>query len=391
MIAFEEAQEVILKTSHCLDIEAVDLHQALGRVLASDGFSDMDLPPFNKSAVDGYACKRMDLLADLKVLEVIPAGLIPKYEICEGECSKIMTGAMLPAGADTVFMVEDAVEIHNQTVRFGGKATSKNYTIKGEDIHKGDKVLTKGTKLRPQDIAILASAGIAQPLVFRKPMVGIISTGSELVEPNCIPAESQIRNSNAMQLHAQATKAGCDVKYYGIALDNETDTFLLLKKATDECDIVLLSGGVSAGDFDFVPKVIQQCGFTILFRKIAVQPGKPLVYATAERKYIIGLPGNPVSSFVQFEVTVRTLIEKLTGENRTDRTFEFEMGYDFSRNKSDRKLFIPVFVTSNGLVMPVEYNGSAHIHSYLNANGIAQIETGISEVLKGSKVHVRLI
>ncbi len=390
MIAFEKAVEIIKNTSYSLDVESVDLHLCLGRVLATDIYSDMDMPPFNKSAVDGYACKREDLIKDLQLLEVIPAGAIPKHNIEQGRCSKIMTGAMLPAGADMVFMVEDSIENSDHTIKFTGSNSASNYTIKGEDIRKGDKVLQKGTKLRPQEIAILASVGAAKPSVYRKPIVGIISTGSELVEPESIPAISQIRNSNAMQLYSQSIQAGCISHYYGIAQDSEAETFSLLKKAGSECDIVLLSGGISAGDFDFVPTVIQQLGFNIQFQKIAVQPGKPVVYATADRKYIIGLPGNPVSSFVQFEILVRTLIEQLSGESAQPGEIELELGFDFSRKKCDRRLFIPVHVNANGLVMPVEYHGSAHIHSYLFANGIAIIEVGVCELTKGSKVNVRL-
>lgn len=391
MISFEDAIHIVNRSTHLVGSEHVELYQALGRVLAEDVFSDMDMPPFNKSAVDGYACKRADLSENLKVLEVIPAGVVPVFTIGVGECSKLMTGGMLPQGADTVIMVEDVVENDDSTIKYVASGTSANYTLRGEDVRKGEKVLEKGTVLRPQEIAVLASVGKALPLVFCKPLIGVISTGGELVEPHCKPAESQIRNSNAMQLYSQALKTGCDVKYYGIALDNQEDTFLLVKRASEECDIVLLSGGVSAGDFDFVPQVIQQCGYEIQFQKIAVQPGKPVVFATADNKYMFGLPGNPVSSFVQFEVLVKHLIQSISGIKGSVPNIEFEMGYDFSRKKADRKLFIPVHVSAKGFVQAVEYHGSAHIHSYLYANGIAIVETGINEVKKGSKIHVRPI
>lgn len=391
MILFEEAVEIINSTSHLIDIESVELYQALGRVLAEDVYSDMDMPPFNKSAVDGYACKRSDLAMNLQVLEVIPAGVIPRFEIGEGECSKLMTGGMLPTGADVVIMVEDVLENEDKTIKYTGSGSSANYTIKGEDILTGDKVLQKGALLRSPEIAILATVGLSKPKVYRKPILGVISTGSELVEPDCTPATSQIRNSNAMQLFSQAVKSGCDAKYYGIAPDTEPDTFSLVKKASDECDIVILSGGVSAGDFDFVPKVIQQCGYKIQFYKLGVQPGKPVVYAISENKYLFGLPGNPVSSFVQFEMLVNVLIREITGNNSPMQETQLEMGYDFTRKKSERKLFFPVHYTAEGTVMPVEYHGSAHIHSYLFANGIAVAEIGVKELMKGSKVHVRLI
>ncbi len=391
MIQFEEALRIIENCAIPLATEKASLETCLGRVLAVDVFSDMDMPPFDKSAVDGYACRFTDLKNDLKVLETIPAGKVPEKFIGKGECSKLMTGGMLPDGADTVIMVEDVEIIDVDTMRFIATGTSPNYCKRAEDITKGAKVLEKGTLIRPQEIAILATVGCANPEVYKQPVIGVISTGDELVEPGETPAQSQIRNSNAWQLLAQVQHAGCIGRYFGIAADTENATLELIEQAASQCDIVILTGGISAGDFDFVPAVIEQAGFEIRFRSMAVQPGKPLIFATREKKYLVALPGNPVSSFVQFEMTVRHLIRLITGNSAPQNELLIPIGIDYTRKKNARKAFFPVRFTMEGTAMPVEYHGSAHIHSYIHANGIATIEIGEKELLKGTLLHVRLI
>lgn len=391
MILFEEALEIISKSAVPLASEKIKLEECLGRVLASDVFSDMDMPPFDKSAVDGYACRRDDLDKELKVLETIPAGKAPTRFISPGECSKLMTGGMLPKGADTVIMVEDVEVTGIDTIRFVAPKTAANFCLKAEDIRQGEKVLSKGTLIRPQEIAVLASVGYAFPEVYKQPRIGIISTGDELVEPSETPAESQIRNSNAYQLMAQAKLADCSAHYFGIARDTEKETLQIIEQALAESDIVILTGGISAGDFDFVPAVIQQAGYEIKFRQLAVQPGKPVIFATREGKYLVALPGNPVSSFVQFEMLVKHLIRIITGNVGKLKLVKVAMGANYNRKKATRKAFFPVTFSSEGTVMPTEYHGSAHIHSYIHADGIVTIEIGETEIKKGTLVNVRLV
>ena len=391
MILFEEALKIISKSAAPLASEKIKLEECLGRVLASDVFSDMDMPPFDKSAVDGYACRRDDLDKELKVLETIPAGKMPTRLIGPGECSKLMTGGMLPKGADTVIMVEDVEITGHDTIRFVAPKTASNFCLKAEDIRKDEKVLTKGTQIRPQEIAVLASVGCAFPEVFKQPRIGIISTGDELVEPSETPAESQIRNSNAYQLMAQAKCANCSSHYFGIARDTEIETLQIIQQAAAASDIVILTGGISAGDFDFVPAVIQQAGYEIKFRQLAVQPGKPVIFATREGKYLVALPGNPVSSFVQFELLVKHLIKIITGNEGKPEQVKIAMGADYTRKRTTRKAFFPVTFSSEGTVMPTEYHGSAHIHSYIHADGIVTIEIGETEIKKGTLVNVRLV
>lgn len=387
MITFEEATALVIGAALPLSVETVSLSECLGRVLAADVYADMDMPPFDKSAVDGFACRRQDMSHPLRIIETIAAGKVPIAKIGLNECARIMTGAMLPKGADTVLMVENT-EMAGEFTRFTGGPTATNICFTAEDIHKDEKVLSLGTRIKPQHIAVLASVGCHLPIVYRKPVVGVISTGNEIVEPDELALPGQIRNSNGWQLMAQVQKAGCIAHYFGIADDSPEATKAKIIAAQATCDIILLTGGVSMGDYDYVPGVIAEAGFTTLFHNIAVQPGKPTVFAVKDHTYLFGLPGNPVSAFVQFELLVRLLIEKITGCTETHFMLRMPLGADYKRRKSDRKSFLPVKIKFNE-VFPVEYHGSAHIHAYTEADGIMTVDIGETEILKGTLVDVR--
>ena len=389
MIRFEEARDIILSHVFPTGTERVDFNQALYRILAENIYSDTDMPPFDKAAVDGYACRGADLGRDLEVLEVIPAGKVPARPVEEGQCTKLMTGAMVPKGADTVIMVEQTQEVNPGVIRFTGQKTSANIAIKAEDVRKGDLVLEKGILILPQHIAIMASVGWIEPLVARQPKVAILSTGDELVEPSAQPGAGQIRNSNGFQLMAQVRASHCIPHYQGIIPDDEEATDQAISKALNENDMVVLTGGVSMGDFDFVPKIMRKNKVDILFQKVAVKPGKPTVFGKTDRAYIFGLPGNPVSSFINFEVFAKPLLFKMMGSEWNPGELTLEMGMDFSRRKADRLEFLPVTIDKSGLVVPVGYHGSAHIHAMCLADGIMSIPAGIHEIKKGAPVHVR--
>jgi molybdopterin molybdotransferase len=386
MISFEKALHIIGQAAESEPLkEKVVLADAAGRILAEDIFSDMDMPPFDKAAVDGYACRQADLARALTVVEIVPAGKMPTQQISQGQCAKVMTGGVVPTGADMVIMVEDVEEIAGDKIRFARSKSNTNICYKGEDIRKADSVLEKGSLIRPQEIAVLASVGCTEPAVYQRPVVGVISTGDELVEPSEVPAESQIRNSNAAQLMAQAAALGAVPKYFGIAKDTEASTYEKIHDGLTNCDVVLLSGGVSMGDFDYVPKVLTDLGVSILFKSVAIQPGRPTVFGTSEKKYLFGLPGNPVSSFVIFELLVKPLLNKLSGSTSEKLIFPLKMGQAYHRRKAVRKSFLPVKI-KNGEVFPVEYHGSAHINAYVFADGIVSVDIGTTVLEKGQQV-----
>ena len=389
MIAFEEALNTVLLSAKLLSTEPVFLDQSLKRILARDVFSDMDMPPFNKSAVDGYACHKTDLLSPLTVVEVIPAGVVPEKIIGKGQCSKIMTGAMVPEGVDVVIMVEDTVEISKGEILFVGQKTGVNICYRAEDIRSGDKVLDAGTLICPSHIAVLAAVGCAMPLVYRQPVVAILSTGDELVEPAMKPKLSQIRNSNAAQLTAQITSMNAIPVYLGIVPDVEEQTRKAIEQALSKADVVLLTGGVSMGDYDLVPRILHEQKVEILFESIAVQPGKPTVFGVRDRKYIFGLPGNPVSSFVQFEMLVKPLLYAISGHTYCPIQLKLPLAVDYTRRNNQRRAFVPVTIQHLGEVEPIEYHGSAHIHAYVSAHGIMSVPPGITHIKKGDLVDVR--
>ena len=391
MILIEQAYELVMRTAFTLDKEQVDLNESLNRVLAENVISDIEMPPFNKSAMDGYACRREDTDNELEILEVIPAGKAPTKTINKNQCSKIMTGAEVPKGADCVVMVENIEETDKNKIRVIKENRNSNISLQAEDVKINDIVLKKGTKISAQHIAVMASVGYVKPMVTKKPKVGIITTGNEIVEPQNKPALSQIRNSNAYQLIAQITNMGAIPKYYGIAKDDKEDTREKIETSLKENDVTLLTGGVSMGDFDFVQKIFEQIGVNILFDSIAVKPGKPTTFGVYENKRCFGLPGNPVSSFVQFEILVKPLLYSMMGYDYKPVNIKLPMSVDYNRKNTKRKSFIPVLITENGEVMPVEYHGSAHIHSLSEAHGIISVPIGCSTLKKGEIVDVRQI
>lgn len=389
MITFEEALAIINYVGVKPLAEKVSVDRATGRILAEDILSDMEMPPFNKSAVDGYACRRAELPGPFSVMEIIQAGTLPTLPIDEGQCSKIMTGAMIPEGADTVIMVEWTEALPDGRIRFIGERTSSNIAWQAEDVKKGQLVLQKGTLLKPQHIAILASVGCGEPLVFKLTVIGVISTGDELVEPWVVPALGQIRNSNAHQLMAQAREIGLPVEYLGISADTPEDTRKMIIQGFEKSDILLLTGGVSMGDFDFVPEIMNELGIDIKFKSIAVQPGRPTVFGVRNGQFIFGLPGNPVSSFVQFELLVKQLAYRIMGHSWKPKIVKLPMAADYSRKKAERKSFVPVRINIDGKIEPLEYHGSAHIHAYEDADGIMSIELGETHIAAGELRDVR--
>ncbi len=391
MLPFEEALDIVLNSARRLEAERVSLADAAGRILAEDVASDTDIPPFNKSAMDGYACRRSDLGDNLEVIEIIPAGHTPTKSVGPNQCSKIMTGGVVPEGADCVAMKEYIESTGDHTIRFVGEETKDNICPRGEDIRAGDVVLQKGTLLKPQHIAVLASVGQPRPPVSKMPRVGIIATGSELVDPGSVPEPSRIRNSNSFQLAAQAGRVGVPVTDYGIAADTKETIDAMFRKVAAANDVVILSGGVSVGDFDFVPDILRRNNVDLLFEGIAVKPGKPSVFGVSDDVYCFGLPGNPMSTYVQFEILIKPFLYKLMGCECAEYDVRMPLDDDIKRKKTERRAWLPVATTDAGTVKLVEYHGSAHIGSLCPADGLISIDVGVAVLKKGTIVPVRLI
>ena len=404
MIKFEEAYDIVKNSVILLPTETVRLEDSLRRVLAEDVHADMNMPPFDKSAMDGYACRYQDIKNELEVIELIPAGKVPEKTIGENQCAKIMTGAMIPEGADCVIMVEDTEEVAENRIRNSKEVEELNVCelsfkekrrlnicYLGEDINEGEVVIEKGTLIRSQDIATMASVGYVDVLVAKKPKVAVIPTGNEIVEPEVKPSISEIRNSNGAQLVAQLKSIGIDAYYAGIARDTEEETMWLIEKADQQNDVIILTGGVSKGDFDLVPDILKKLQYKLLFQEIAVQPGKPSVFGNRGEKFCFALPGNPVSSFVQFEVLIKPFLYFMMGRNYQPLNIKLPLAKDYSRKKSGRKSFLPVIINKNGEAELTEYHGSAHISGYSKVWGLVAVPLGVNKIKKGELVDVRQI
>ena len=390
MITLEKASEIILEYVSDIITEYVSIEDSLGRVISQKIVSDTKVPQADMSAMDGFACIYSERDKKLKVIETIAAGYVPQKKIEPGTCSRIMTGAMVPPGADCVVMFEHTQE-ENGFVTVTKLTDKKNIRYCAEDINVGDIVIEKGTLISTAIYAVLATAGIINIPVAKKPTVGIIATGDELVEPQFIPSGAKIRNSNSYQLYAQSMRCGSIPKYYGIANDTARSTRELIDNAIKYSDVILVSGGVSAGDFDCVPQALKDSGFDLFIESIAIKPGKPAVFGKKGDVFAFGMPGNPVSTFVLFELLVRPFLQKMMGHCYSPVIVKTSVCKDIRKKKGDRLEIIPVKINSDGTAEKVDYHGSAHIHAYAVAHGFIALDQNTESIPAGTTINVQLI
>ena len=388
MIDFHDALQIVMGHATPAGTEMISLEDACGRILSLDIKAPADMPPFSKSAMDGYACRKEDTENGMAVLEVITAGKLPVHEIIPGMCSKIMTGAIMPEGANAVLILENA-KVRDGRV-FGPRPASDNIIRQGEDLKAGDPVLHAGTLMQPQHVSLIASCGMTKVAVSRKITVGIISTGDELVEPGSPPLPGKIYNTNSWQLMAMMHQMGAVPAYYGIAADSAVETSRLLQTALEANQVVILTGGVSEGDYDKVPGVIRELGFEILFVRVRIQPGKPTTFAISPStgKFIFGLPGNPVSSFVLCRLMVHPFIAAMQGARLEPVTTLMPLKGAYRRHRSERMAHIPIRINPDGTCSPIRYNGSAHLASLSTAHGLGRIPVGIQSIRDGEQIQV---
>jgi len=389
MITHDEAQKKILSVATELKTVEMFLSEALNYVSAQDVAYDMNMPPFDKSAMDGYACHRKDLSKDLYLVDTIYAGKIDTLNLLPGQCVKIMTGAPIPQGADMVFMKEDAEVVSEGVVRCKNQDSKDNICYAGEDVQQGDIVIEKGTILKARHLPLLAGAGCYNVRVFAKPEISIIATGTELVEPWKKPALHQIRNSNATQIMGQLGSLSCNYKYLGIKPDSPDVLKGSIADALIHSDVLIMSGGVSEGDFDLIPAVLTELCYTLEVDKTAIQPGKPMVFAHGHGKYIFGLSGNPVASFIQFELYVKPFLWALQGCDYKAIRFQLPLAGTYKRKNSGRHQFVPAQITEQNTVKPIHFNGSAHISALSKADCLLEIPIGVEMLEAHHMVFIR--
>lgn len=407
MISVAEAIEIILNEVTTNERENIGLLDAYGRVLAEDIYAPWDLPPWDNSAMDGFAVRADDLSEKpgednrkkLNVIEDLPAGYMAKKEVSSGEAIRIMTGAPLPKGSDTVVMVEHTEENGSDVTIMKEIRKGQHVRPKGEDIKQGELILKKGLTIRPAEVGMLAAMGKADLSVYRKPRVAVMSTGDELVEVDKTLADGpvlslpkgKIVDSNSYTVFSQALSAGALPIHLGIAKDTKEDLKSKIEEALS-ADVIISTGGVSVGDYDFVKDVLHEIGAVMKFWKVAIKPGKPLAFGMIQNKPYFGLPGNPVSSMVAFEEFVRPALLKMMGRSDIFKnTVEAELT-EAIRKKPGRINFIQSCLKEdNGdlLVTPIKIRGSAVMSSMVRANSLVILPKESSGADAGETVKVQ--
>ncbi|MCP4547622.1 MAG: molybdopterin molybdotransferase MoeA [bacterium] len=366
------------------DPETLPTAEALGRVLMGTYISRTDLPPFDKSAMDGYAILLGDDSTELEVLEIVGAGETPANGLVNGSTVKVMTGAPVPAGTERVVPVERCVEIDGR-VRILSRGNALNICRRGEDLRIGDSVLNGPTRLGPMEISNLISCGLSEIQVYRRPRVIVLNTGDEIVDTPDALASGKIMNSNGPLLDALCAAHGLDLLQRRIVPDDRTATGTAIREAVNAADLVLLTGGVSVGDFDFVGEALADQGLKTHFSKVAVKPGRPLTFATRPGKAVFGLPGNPVAVFITFQVFVRRALHLLNGLPPEPRTLNLPLATEFRRRKMNRREYVPCHLLADGSLEPIRYHGSADTMALLGADGLFIIDKGCDCIAAGTR------
>ena len=410
MISVEEARGKILEHFVTLDSKSVSILDSLGLIVSESVKSPLNIPPFNNSAMDGYAVisedtklASSDHVVNLKILETIKAGSVPSEKVIKGTASRIMTGAPIPEGADSIVPFEDTTELDwniNSDKSFVGIKypgnVGANFRESGKDLSIGDVVVEKFSILTPSLIGLLSSVGLEQVKVIRPPVVSILSTGDELVEPGLSIEPGQIYDSNTYSIYSSVLQLGAIPKIIGIARDNRQSVIDMIEKSLNS-DFVISSAGVSKGDYDVVKDVMGEMG-NLNFWSVNMRPAKPLAFGKLKTHKsfvpIIGLPGNPVSSLVAFEQFCRPAIRKMMGKTINDRKIIRAKLVDSIENYDSRRVYARVIVESkNGVNVATTTGdqGSNILTSMAKANGLAICPENIERVLPGEEVDVILL
>jgi len=402
MISIEEALQLIDEHVCRLPLEQTPLSEAVGQVLTSDVIADVNSPPHDKSVMDGFAVRSEDVAAGnkrLKIVETIIAGDWPTEKLQSGQAAQIMTGAPIPEGADAVVMVEqtDVEELEGDrfvVLNLDSIAPEKHVLRKGVNFQLGQSVFVKGHVVRPTDVGLLAEVGAHQIETARVPTVAVLPTGNELVECSTIPDQGQIRNSNGPMLLAMAKSAGLSVSDLGVGRDDRQQLRSLIEQGLKH-DLMLLSGGVSAGTMDLVPGILNELGVKQVFHHVFVKPGKPIWFGVLEsdshKTIVFGLPGNPVSSLVGFQLFVRAAIRKLQGDQVNNSTSEFGELAESHQTRGGRPTYWPgknvVDSTTVRKFLPLVWRGSSDLLALGEADGLIFFPADSNEHPAGERVQ----
>lgn len=405
MISVEEALEKVLSYVKVLDSVEAPILECLGQALAGDVYSSFDIPPRDNSAMDGYAVRAADIAGAspstpvyLDIIGEIRAGAIPDRAVTAGAAIRIMTGAFMPDGADTVVKFEDTDETQRtgQPLKHIGimKSIEKGQNVRyaGEDVGTGQLVFKRGTILRPSEIGVLASLGIARAKVIRRPAVAILATGDELVELGQPLSEGRIYNSNSYSAAAQVLRYGGIPRILGIARDTTEDLEPKIIEALSD-DMLLTTGGVSMGDYDLVKEVLAAQG-EISFWKVRMKPGKPLAFGTIKGVPHLGLPGNPVSSMITFELFARPAILKMMGKPVTQKPTVEAISESYIKNTDGRRVYSRAIVRKESdryYASTTGPQGSGILTSMSMANALAIVPEDVDAIKEGDMVKAIML
>jgi len=400
MITVEEALDRILSHIQPLGFEKVSLLEAMGRVIAEDIYAHRDIPPLDNSGMDGYALRSEDLQKAspdhpirLEVIEDLPAGFVAKKSVEKGKTIRIMTGAPIPTGADTVVPVEDTKQDERFVLIFTTLPRDENIRKAGEDVKKGERVISAGDLIRPSEVGMLASVRRSYVSVYQRPLVAILCTGEELVDVDGTTDEVKIVSSNSYTLAAQVIDCGALPIQLGIAGDRKEEIKGKLLQGL-RADVLISSAGVSVGDYDFVKDALKDLGMEMVFWKVAMKPGKPLAFGRVQGKPVFGLPGNPVSSMVSFEQFVRPSLLKMMGHRQLFRPVIEALLKEDIQKKPGRRHFIRASVSfekDHYAVTVTGAQGSGILRSMVRANGLIVMPEDCERVRAGEKVTVQLL
>jgi len=408
MLSVTEARERILSHFQTTAEENIPLIECANRVLAMDVTAAHDLPLFDNSSMDGFAIRAVDSSSTaaasnvtLSVVADIPAGSVPTVTLAQGQAARIMTGAQLPEGADSVIPVEDtdfndrsADTAAPQTVSFTRVVKAgENVRPRGMDLHAGEVVLQKGRRLKPQDLGLLAMLGVGHVQVYKKPRVALLSSGDELLEVDAPLTAGKIHDSNSYALAALIENTGADILRLGVAQDNRESVEGLLQQAVNEnVDLIVSSAGVSVGAFDFVKEVIEANG-KLDFWRVNMRPGKPLAFGEYRGRPFFGLPGNPVSAFVGFEIFVRPVLERLSGQLDGIRfTVKVRCAEEIESDGRESYLRAKIRIEDGIRIATLTgHQGSGNLLSLVQADALLIIPAGVKCVPVGQEVEAILL
>jgi len=391
-VSFEQARECVIRQVTAIypapTVEEVALLEAAGRVLADPVSADRDYPPVARSVRDGFALRSADVPGELRVIGEVRAGEAFAGEVHAGEAVEIMTGAPLPQGADAVVMVEHVTVSGDRVGVPRAPEHGENISAQGCEAHRGDVLLDPGRRLGFAEIAMLATVGLPRVRVFRRPEVAILATGDEVVEIEQAPRDFQVRNSNAQALAVQVIRAGGCPRILPVAPDLYADTRELVEQGL-RSDLLLLSGGVSAGKYDLVERVLGDLGAEFLFDRVLIQPGQPLVFGKAQGKFFFGLPGNPSSTMVTFEIFARAAVELLAGQTESMLPLPWSKLTCEFRQKTGLTRFLPATLSKDGSeVTPIRWQGSGDVPALARANAFLVTEPERESWAAGELIRV---